>query len=193
MKKDQITNYLTEIGTSQYIAQILSSKGNFLNIKTHQKLIDVGDILKYYYIVLKGGFVLQYVMPYSGIEKTVNFHLKNHQPFITIWESFFTKKSSKFQLKSITNSDVLQLKLKDIERLYISDNEFKHFYEKNMKQDLLSEREMKTYLISYKVKELYNYLQSEKPNIIKNVPTKYIAEFLGVSREWLSKIKNKKE
>jgi hypothetical protein len=46
-------------------------------------------------------------------------------------------------------------------------------------------------LNAYSNEEIYNYLIDECNSVIKNVPSKYIAEFIGISAEWLSKTKKK--
>ncbi len=46
-------------------------------------------------------------------------------------------------------------------------------------------------LHSYSNEKIYNYLIEECNSVIKNVPSKYIAEFIVISAEWLSKTKKK--
>jgi hypothetical protein len=53
----------------------------------------------------------------------------------------------------------------------------------------INDFEMK--IIAYSSERLYNYLIQNHPIIIQQVPTKFIAEFMGISSEWLSKLKHR--
>ena len=53
----------------------------------------------------------------------------------------------------------------------------------------INDFEMK--IIAYSSERLYNYLMATHPIIIQQVPAKYIAEFMGISSEWLSKLKHR--
>jgi len=67
----------------------------------------------------------------------------------------------------------------------------KDFYIQRLINALLIEDEFKTQIISKSSEKLYQYLISEYPQIILNFPSKHIAEFMGITQEWLSKLKKK--
>jgi hypothetical protein len=54
---------------------------------------------------------------------------------------------------------------------------------------LKNESELKVVLISSSKKDIYEYLLDKCSPVIKNVPAKYIAEFMGITAEWYSKMK----
>jgi len=192
MTRQQVEDYLIQINTPKLVAKALAEITTFKHVKPQQKLSRVGELVQESYLVLKGGFVLQYVHPDTGAEKTVNFHLNNCHACMTIFESFLNQKPSRFQLKSFTNSDVMVFPLKEVNVLKTKNLQFKEFFDWGIQMDLLNEINMKTMLITQTTQELYQYLLKEKPQIIQQVPAKYIAEFMGISREWLSRIKRKK-
>jgi hypothetical protein len=48
---------------------------------------------------------------------------------------------------------------------------------------------LKVVLIGSSKKDIYEYLIEKCNPVIKNVPAKYIAEFMGITAEWYSKMK----
>jgi hypothetical protein len=58
-------------------------------------------------------------------------------------------------------------------------------------QALQEENDFKLKIISYSSERLYNYLITHCTKVIQQVPSKFIAEFMGISSEWLSKLKHR--
>ena len=56
---------------------------------------------------------------------------------------------------------------------------------------MIAENDFRVKLITLSPEEMYNHITEKYPAVTMNVPSKYIAEFIGISAEWLSKIKRK--
>jgi hypothetical protein len=59
-------------------------------------------------------------------------------------------------------------------------------------ETLAVENNLKNKVISESSENLYKYLIASCPQVIKVVSSKYIAEFMGITPEWLSKLKKLK-
>ncbi|MEL6670459.1 MAG: hypothetical protein AAFP08_15920, partial [Bacteroidota bacterium] len=66
------------------------------------------------------------------------------------------------------------------------------FYHDVVITAMVEENEVKTKLIAYSSREKYDFILQEMPTVIQKVPSKYIAEFCGISAEWLSKLRKQK-
>ena len=66
---------------------------------------------------------------------------------------------------------------------------FDGFYEGVITAAMAGENDLKAKLIAYSAKAKYEFVLQEMPEAIQRVPAKYIAEFCGISPEWLSKLK----
>jgi len=71
------------------------------------------------------------------------------------------------------------------------DNNVHTFYQNLIINMLLIESDLKSKLICFDAEDLYKYLINAYPELIINVPSKYIAEFMSISPQWLSKIKRR--
>lgn len=74
-------------------------------------------------------------------------------------------------------------------KLIEASNAYRDFYYKNIIEALVSKEKLISKLITLNSNVLYFTLLKEYPEIIQNTPSKYIAEFMGVTPQWLSKIK----
>lgn len=158
------------------------------NVKTNKTLIDYGNTCFNIYFVLKGGFVMQ-LLKDDGSEKTINFFLDNFQPFMTIPQSYFSEISSNSKLMAIRNSDILKLPKTDLVQAIENSSTIKDFYQSQIISALLSELDFRTKLLSYSPKRMYELLISDYQEVIQNVSSRHIANFIGISPEWLSNLK----
>lgn len=179
-------NNLTENDT-QLIRAIATTK----NVKTYKTLVDYGEKCQSIYFVLKGGFVLKVLNEEDGSERTINFNLASFQPFMTVPHSYFKNVPSNFKLQALTNSDILVFDKKQLLDIVAQSEIIKEFYYQQIINALLLELDFRTKLITLSPKRIYELLISDYQEVIKNVSSKDIANFIGISPEWLSNLKHK--
>lgn len=173
------------------IGQLLHQYGFKRKLKAQEILVEVGAQCDEIFYVLKGGFLRRFYNEQSDIFRTISFHLPSHRPFMTVNESYFGNIPSHYEIKAFQSSEVLSFSKTLIQEMYEQYSFLQKFYDTKIIEALLYENEFKARLISYSSKEFYQYLCEEHQEIIKNVPSKYIAEIMRISPEWLSKLKHK--
>ena len=167
------------------------SKGKLLHVKSQSLLVEPGAICDKFYFILKGGFVVRFIDQELEIEKTINFYLEDFHPFMSCVDSYFSETKTQCELRAITHSDVIEFNKKDIDAIMLEDIVFfQHFY-LMVTRALQEENDFKLKIISYSSERLYMYLVEHCPEVIRQVPSKFIAEFMGISSEWLSKLKHR--
>lgn len=170
---------------------LVQSIASMRNVKTHKSLVDYGENCQSIFFVLKGGFVMKVIHIESGEERTINFNLDSFQPFMTSPQSYFNSTPSNYKLQAIKNSDVLVFEKKDLFEVIKLNERIKDFYYQQIINALLLELDFRMKLITLSPQKLYELLISDYQEIIKNVPSKYVANFIGISPEWLSSLKRK--
>lgn len=175
--------------TDEQVMELLHQYGTIQRLKALEILIHPGETCDKIYYVLKGGFLRRFYNDKSEIFRTISFHLPIHRPFVTVNENFFAQKPSSYEIKAFQASEILVLKRPVIDDMTKKYPLLQEFSNRRIMETLIYENEIKARLISYSSKELYNYLCEEHPAIIQNVPSKYIAEFMSISPEWLSKLR----
>jgi hypothetical protein len=163
-------------------------------IKTIDKneiLVENGTVCDKAFLVLKGGFVNQFVDNENDTVVSISFHLEDFQSMFTCNDSYFTGKATNCQIKAMCDSSVVEILKSDLEELYKVDlGIFQYNYEIISKM-LMIENELKIKVLTESSEDLYGYLMLNCGSLIKIAPSKYIAEFMGISPEWLSKLKRK--
>ncbi|RRA98782.1 Crp/Fnr family transcriptional regulator [Larkinella rosea] len=165
--------------------------GKRIEVKNQARLIEPQQICDKAYFVLKGGFVCRYCDEELEIERTINFFLDDFQPFMSCVDSFFSGSKTRCELRAICHSEVIAFEKKDIETHIHQDIHLFRFYHSLVTKALQGENDFKLKIISYSSERLYDYLITHCPRIIQRVPSRFVAEFMGISPEWLSKLKHR--
>lgn len=189
-----MNKFLQSLQTSNILPDKIEniiSKGKLLHIKSQSLLIKPNTICDKAYFVLKGGFVCRYIDEELEIEKTINFYLEDFHPFMSCVDSYFLETKTQCELRAIAHSEVIEFNKKDIDTIISQDIDLFKFYHSLVTQALQEENDFKLKIISYSSERLYSYLIANCPKVIQQVPSKFIAEFMGISSEWLSKLKHR--
>lgn len=161
------------------------------NTKTHKVLVNYGEKCQKIYFVERGAFILKFLNEESGNERAISFHLENFQPFMSVPHSYFNNVPANCKLQAIKNSDVFEFDKRELLDLVKHNARIKEFYYQEIIYLLLAEFDFRIKLLSYSPRKLYEMLIDNYQEIIKNVPSKDIASFIGISPEWLSNLKQK--
>jgi hypothetical protein len=179
-----LITYATQHELSEEIIQDLTAIAKQVNIKRNDLLLNIGEYCNYVYIVTNGGFVSQFFDENRSEYRTTSFFLENYQSYMTHPESFFKKTLSDSRIKAFENSEVIAIHRKDIEALGAKYKAYDKFLTLQTIEALIKESQSKSKLISLPKDKLYAYLITHHNPVTKHVPSKYIAEFMGVTPQW---------
>jgi CRP-like cAMP-binding protein len=169
--------------------EILTEIGIEKEYKTNTSLVLVGKKTNKIYFVKSGGIVLLFEHPYTGQERAVNFFTPTFHSMATVSSAFYHETPSKYHLQTFTKTTILEIDKLDFNRfIYSSEigNEIMHYG----LSVLLEKNELRALLLTLNSKEMFKYLHENMPQILQQVPSKFIADYLGVSPQWLSKLKH---
>ncbi|WP_337045258.1 Crp/Fnr family transcriptional regulator [Emticicia sp. 17c] len=162
-----------------------------ITLKPNQLLLKAGQINTHLYYVLAGGFVCRFVSGDGEVKRTINFYLNELHPVMACIDSYFSQTKTQCELKAIAKSTVLAIPKTELDKILNLDDKFKTLYDNLLTRALIEENDLKLKIISSKPDELYQYILREFAVVVQKVPSKYIAELMGISAEWLSKLKSK--
>ncbi len=175
------------------LIDLFKQRGKAIDVKSHECVIHVGEPSNKVFLILSGGFVCQTYDLDADSFYTINFHTKKFHPIMTVLDSYYRDVVSKSQLKAFKRSAVLSLPKKVILSEMNTRPELKATYLQETIYALTVMNEFLTKRICLSTKKMYAYLCQECPEILEELPDKYIAEFMGVRPEWLSRIKKEME
>jgi CRP-like cAMP-binding protein len=182
---DHINNYTT-IDENEF--EKISSYFQIVSVGKKEAIYSSGNKpLKHYFIL--DGCAQMYFIKQDGSEQTVQFALKNW--WITDYLSFQNKKSSEFYIKSVEPTTYLQIGYEQqevlLEQFPKMETYFRTIFQIAYGASLMRIK----YIYSYSKEEIYFHFRDAFPEFINAVPQYLIASYLGLSPEYLSKIRKK--
>jgi CRP-like cAMP-binding protein len=157
--------------------------------KRGEILLEAGNICRQIYFVNKGCLRV-YLMNDEGREST-RFLIPEGR-FGTAFPSFILQEPSLAYIQSIEPSEILFLTYQDFRSLPDILPAWEKIYRMNLEQDYISSIKRIESLITMSAKERYAMLMENNPELIQRLPSKIIADYLGISQETLSRLKSKK-
>jgi CRP-like cAMP-binding protein len=126
---------------------------------------------------------------YSNDSDELTTYIAFKDDFILSIQSFFAGKPSKENIKALIDSDVWVIKKSDFAMLNNSIAGFKDFYISVLEQIMVCLDESRFNYITLKPEDRYAKLVKEEPELIKQIPLKYLSTLIGVTPRHLSRIR----
>ena len=160
-----------------------------LQAKKNQILIEQNKICKQLFFIKKG--CLRVVCTRDdGQEWTRQIAIENE--FITIFPSFLEQTSSGSYLQTVEASEVFYISYSNFKKLNSIVPYWEKLYTSILEQTYVSSIKRIEKLIAMDGKHLYEDFKINHPELLKRLPNKVLASYLGVSQETLSRLKIKK-
>lgn len=156
-------------------------------LKKGEFLLRAGEVCKHVTFINKG-FVRIYNIVHDE-ELTINFAFEGN--FTTDFASLLPRKPSTDYIVAMEDLEVLQLHYDDKQKLYDQAMVWQKFGRLIVEYILLFIVERNKALLFTTPEERYLKLIKERPKVMANVPLKYIASYLGVTPEALSRIRKR--
>jgi len=145
-----------------------------------------GKIPRYLYFVVSG-FMRLFHYNEQGDEITT--HINCPPGFITSYSNFVNQAKSTENLECITECELLRITKKDLDLLTQESTALKDFSISVFQQSIVYNENRSKELATLTAEQRYKKLIENFPSIIHNVPVQYIASFLGMKPESLSRIR----
>jgi CRP-like cAMP-binding protein len=157
-------------------------------LRKRQYLLQEGDVCHYNCFVAKG-CLRNYRIGKDGYEHILRFALENW--WLSDQESYNNGTPSKNNIDALEDSELLLIEKHDFENLIRNIPSFKDFIYKLKSRSFDASQNRIMSNISETAEEKYIGFIKTYPDIFNRVPLHMIASYLGVSRETLSRARNR--
>ena len=123
----------------------------------------------------------------DGKDFTHHFYFSNW--FATDFESFLKENPSQIYIETLTNTIFYEFNKKDLLNLYKKHHQLEKLGRIIAEKAYLATVEKLSDMQILDLKQRFNSLINKNPDLFQKVPQKYIASYLGVSEQSLSRIK----
>lgn len=155
-------------------------------IKRRTYVLQQGDVCKHFSFVVSGCLKM-YAVDANGKEHNLQFVAEND--WITDLASFYSEKPSKVYIEAIELTTVLQINHKDLLELYINYHKFDRNFRIIIEQKYIELQDRVLQNISTTAEERYRHFIENYPNLVNRLPNTQIASYLGITPEFLSRIR----
>ncbi|WP_456440244.1 Crp/Fnr family transcriptional regulator [Psychroserpens sp.] len=179
-----INNY---VALTEEEKKIILSKVLLRKYLKGQYVVQQGDVCRYSGFVISGCTRTFYVDD-DGEEHIVMFSIENW--WASEIGSFVSQKPSDYNVQCIEDTEVIQLSFEDQEELFKEVPKLERFFRLILEQAFVASQKRIVSNFSLSAKDQYIQFTKLYPEIEKRIPQYMVASYLGISKEFLSKIKN---
>lgn len=150
-------------------------------------LLKVGQTENYLSFIEKG--IIRFYIPRDENDLTFGFVLDNE--FVSAYDSFLTRVPSIYNVETLTETILWRLTYDDLQAIY-NETKIGNTIGRYASEGLFlkkSKRELA--LLNDTAEQRYLKLFTERPNLIRQIPLKYIASYIGITPQALSRIRKR--
>lgn len=179
-----------EIPVSMELWEKIQASGKVIHLKKNEYLLKSGEICHHGYFVNSGTLVKSFLNQ-NGKEVVQGFYMEDRYAFMTEVTSYFSEHESAFQVKAIENCELIEFEKTLLDDLITQFPEWALFFHQITGKSFQNLYMFSAMRLSLSAEEFLLFLYQQHPIYMQRIPDKYIAQFMGVSKEWLSKLKRK--
>lgn len=168
---------------------MLSARVTERKIKRRQMILQEGFVCRHYTFVLKGCFKM-YGVDEKGSEHNINFAAEND--WIADLGSFYSEKNSKLFIEAIEQSTILQIEKQDLIFLFLNAPKFNRIFKVIVEEKFIELQNRLLQNFSSNAQLRYVGFLEQYPKLALRLPNTQIASYLGITPEFLSKIRGEK-
>lgn len=187
LEENKLIYYIKKWSTiSDSEAEIILSSFEVFRIKKKKDLLVEGDICKYLYFIVKG-CMRSFFIDSKGVEHIYQIRMDNN--WISDLESFFSQEPSKFYIEALEDSQLLRITKEGLDELYNKIPNLERYFRILFQKAYVNALKRLNSTMWEPATTRYQEMLKEHPHMFQRVPLVYIASYLGITPESLSRIR----
>ncbi|MBK1441923.1 Crp/Fnr family transcriptional regulator [Parapedobacter sp. ISTM3] len=170
---------------SQADWQYISAQFERVRFLKGEVLTEKGDIERFLYFIECG--VLRYYIPDDDGELTFGFCFSKE--FASAYDSLLMQSPSTYRLQALADTIAWRISHDGLQKVYAKTQIGNVIGRYTAERLFLAKNKRELELLRQTAKERYLNLFAEQPEIIKRIPLKYIASYIGITPQALSRIR----
>ncbi len=139
------------------------------------------------YYILEGGFKISHILE-DGSCRAIWFNFSDRFDFVGAVDCFLLQEPTKYEITALQDSKVLRLAQSQVDDWIDRYPEFCKALLRIFQFDFLVIAEAHKYMMSHSAADIFKYIQKKFPHFMERLPSYLIAEFMGITPEWYSKM-----
>lgn len=188
MISELIATIKKDVAVPEEEAVLIMSFFKEKKFKRNTVLLNSGEVAHEVFFILKGA-LHQFYIDEDGNERTCNFTFEHD--FVTDLESFSQQTRSPSSIKALTETTCLIIRCTELVALMKISPATHEFFRILIERIAAKSIKRTKSLLSFSPEKQFLELIEEQPEIFQRVPQRYIAQYLGIAPESLSRIKKR--
>lgn len=160
-----------------------------ITIKKKKDLLVSSQVCKYLYFITKG-CLRSFYTDAKGVDHIYQIRMENN--WISDLESYFSKKPSKYNIEALEDSNLLRIPSDRMEQLMTDVPSLERYFRILFQKAYVNALNRLNATMWETAMDRYNEMLKEHPEIFQRVPLVYIASYLGITPESLSRIRKQR-
>jgi CRP-like cAMP-binding protein len=124
-------------------------------------------------------------------EEEITFDFAFAGEFVSGYSSFITQTPAKFNIQALSNTTLWRISYKDLQEIYATTSEGNRIGRHAAEQLFLSKAHREMAFLTQRAEERYLNLFTEQPQLLQLIPGKYLASYIGITPQALSRIRKR--
>ena len=133
--------------------------------------------------------IIRLYIPKEEYDLTFGFLFDNE--FVTAYDSLLTQSPSEYQIETLTETILWKISNKDLQEVYERTYNGNIIGRKMAENMFLIKSKRELSLLSKTAEERYLDIFSDRPKLLQQIPLKYIASYIGITPQALSRIRKR--
>lgn len=183
---ENIRKYFNEfVSISDADWDVFSSKLSRVEFPKKSLILEIGKRERFLSFIEKG--IIRFNIPKPDHDFTFAFAFEN--TFVSGYDAFLTQTPSLYNIEAITDCVLWQITYEDLEAVYNNTSIGNRIGRKVAEGLYLRKMKREMSLLEDTAKKRYLDLMNEQPLLIQYIPQKYLASYIGIRPQSLSRIR----
>ena len=183
----EFIDYILQFGDlNKQQTDLIISKSKTIEFKKGEYLSEAGKIPKYVGFIMEGVFRFCY---YNNREEEITHYFLYENSFVADYQRFESQIITSEYVQAVTDSKLLVFSKKDWDDISNTILDWKAITAKIEKKCLIESIEKRSPLVAENGTTRYLSFLEKYPNLVNRVPLSYVASYLGVTQQSLSRIR----
>ena len=160
-----------------------------MHLKKNEYLVEVGKKCRYI-VFINSGVMRNYRFDDEGNE--IVKYMTCNGDFNTVYQHFIKQERSLEYIQAVTDCDLMAIDFPRFNQLKNESEAFRTMTEQLLAEGLTCKEERLVSYLTEDAQKRYENLMREQPLIVQYSPMQFVASYLGITRETLSRIRNKR-
>lgn len=188
--QSKIVEYIKRtVSLTDQEADIFGASFREVKIKKRQFIVQPNFVVKNRNFVLNGAF-RAYVVDDNGQDNTIAFAIEDW--WITDYNSYILQKPATMFVVALEDSTILEITYEKEQALKKENHKFETFFRIRAERTAAFMQQRIISNLTQTAEERYENFIDKYPQIVQRVPQYALASYLGMTTEFLSRIRNKK-